>query len=111
MIVQFIKSLSKKVKKMKILRSSELNIEYIIKEHMQQEKLNQMKLYGQTATPRNYESLAEDDLSVVEVSHKEASNFYEFYKILSQENYDLGKSAGDFVRDFISKNKNVEEAA
>jgi hypothetical protein len=112
MIVLFVKALTKKVKKMKIIRSSEINIQNIIKEHMQQEKLNQMRLYGQTNSSRgHYETLAEEDQSVVEVSHKEASNFYEFYKILSQENYDLGRSAGEFIRDFKEKNKSIEVAA
>jgi hypothetical protein len=113
MIILFVKGLTKKVKKMKVLRSSELNIEHIIKEHMQQEKLNQMRLYGIPSgnTSRHYENLAEEDQSVVEASHKEASHYYEFYKLLSQENYELGRSAGDFLRDFREKNKNIEEAS
>jgi hypothetical protein len=107
MIILFVRTLSKKVKKMKILRASEINIDDIVKEQMQQEKLNQIKLYGKSG---NYENLAEEDISVVEVSHKEASHFYEIYKILSQENYDLGRSAGQFIREFKSENQSIDDA-
>jgi cell fate (sporulation/competence/biofilm development) regulator YmcA (YheA/YmcA/DUF963 family) len=71
--------------------------------------MNQKKLYG-PASPYSYESLNDEDHSIVDNSNKEASNFYEFYRILSQENYDLGKSVSSFVEEFRNKNKDVSKA-
>lgn len=55
------------------------------------------------------EILTEED-SVID-SKKEALNYYTFYKVLSQENYDLGKSVKDFVQEFTETNKDYEESA
>jgi hypothetical protein len=71
---------------------------------IEQRKAN---VYG-SASPYNYEHLTEEDSSVVDSSNKEASNFYEFYRILSQENYDLGKSVKDFVDEFRKNYKEIE---
>ena len=38
--------------------------------------------------------------NVVSKSNKEASSYYDFYKILSQENYELGKSVSEFIEEF-----------
>lgn len=103
------KSLAKKVKKMRFIRKSEINVDFIFKEHVLQEKMTQLKLYGPNS-PLGYGSLTEEDHSIVDSSNKEASNHYEFYRILSQENYDLGKSIRDFTDNFKEKNKNLSEA-
>jgi hypothetical protein len=108
MIVMFLKSLAKKVKKMRILKTYEINIDFIIREHELQEKMNHVKLYGNY--PNSYENLGDDDISIIDISNKEASNYYEFYRILSQENYDLGKNVSDFIKEFKKLNKNTEEA-
>jgi hypothetical protein len=116
MIVIFVRGLSKKVRKLKQLRATEINVDYIIRENQEQERLNQQRIHGShnstisTSTSRHYESLAEEDISVVEHSHKEASNIYEFYKLLAQENYDLGKNTSEFIREFRSNNKDLSQA-
>ena len=94
---------------MRILKTSDINIDFILKEHILQEKMNQMKLYGSN-TPLNYENLNEEDISVVDNSNREASNYYEFYRILSQENYDLGKNVSDFIQEFKNINKDINSA-
>jgi hypothetical protein len=104
----FLKSLVKKVKKMRILKTYEINIDFIIKEHELQDKMNNIKLYGNI--PNAYENLVDDDFSIIDVTNKEASNYYEFYRILSQENYDLGKNVSDFIREFKRQNKNIDDA-
>jgi hypothetical protein len=91
---------------MRIIKKSEgLHVEPIIKEQIISDQINNLKLYGSS---NSYEQLTEEDCSVVDTSNKEASNYYEFYRILSQENYDLGKSVSDFVNEFRNKYKNVE---
>jgi hypothetical protein len=108
MIVMFLKSLAKKVKKMRILKTYEINIDFIIREHELQEKMNHIKFYGSIQS--NYENLVDDDFSIIDVSNKEASKYYEFNRILSQENYDLGKNISDFIKEFKRQTKNTEEA-
>ncbi len=70
--------------------------------------IEQQKYLHGPASPCSYQHLTEEDTSVVDSYNKEASNFYEFYRILSQENYDLGKSVKDFVDDFRKNYKDVE---
>jgi len=52
----------------------------------------------------------EDESSVVDISNKEASTIYEIYRILSNENYDLGKSVKDFVKNFRAKNSAIDKS-
>jgi len=59
----------------------------------------------------NYETLNNEDNSIVDFSNKEATNFYELYKILSQENYELGKSVSDFIKNFCEENSNIEKSS
>lgn len=51
----------------------------------------------------------DDDLSVVDITNKEASTFYEIYRILSNEKYDLGKSVKEFVTNFKKENSDLQE--
>jgi hypothetical protein len=108
MILSFVKNLAKKVKKMRIIRNSlGFKFENFLKE--QKEKISTSK--KNSGANYKYESLTdEDNNSLVDNSNKEASNFYEFYRILSQENYDLGKSVRDFLDSFKLKYKNIEES-
>lgn len=103
MLVHFIKRLSKKSKKIRLLKHSDIKLDFLIKESLLQDKNN-----NSNNIESNYSTLIEEDLSVVDISNREASHFYEFYKILSQENYDLGKMVSAFVEEFKIKNKNIE---
>jgi hypothetical protein len=100
-IIHFVKNLVKKVKKIRVIKKTE---GLLIGNLIEQRKAN---VYG-SASPYNYEHLTEEDSSVVDSYNKEASNFYEFYRILSQENYDLGKSVKDFVDEFRKNYKEIE---
>jgi hypothetical protein len=107
MILKFLSALVKQVKKIRIIKTSQMNIDCIIKEHQHQERLNMMKIYGQNLELENIE----DDLCLVDYTNKEASNFYEYYRILSQENYDLGKNVSEFLNNFRNKNEDITTAA
>ena len=48
---------------------------------------------------------------MIEGSNKEATSYYEYYKILSQVNYDLGKSVEEFTHKFIEENKNITKSS
>jgi hypothetical protein len=106
MIITYLKALAKKVKKIRILKTSQMNIDFIIKEHQLQEKMKMMKIYG----PQDIAENIDDDICLVDYTNKEASNFYEFYRILSQENYDLGKNMSEFLVKFRKENEDVTKA-
>ncbi len=55
--------------------------------------------------------MIEKEISLIEGSNKEATSYYEYYKILSQVNYDLGRSVEEFTQKFIDENKNISKSA
>ena len=58
----------------------------------------------------NYDPLISDN-TLIEISNNEACKVYDIYKILSRDDYELGKSVGDFVSQFKAKYADVQESA
>lgn len=110
MILGFISILAKKLVKVRKIKVEAINIDHILKQHREEEKRRLSSIYG-FGTLMNYESLNNEDNSIVDFSNKEATNFYELYRILSQENYELGKSVSDFIKNFYEENSNIEESS
>lgn len=54
---------------------------------------------------------ADNDETVISTQNLESSSFYEFRKILSQENYSIGKKVAEFIADFAASYKNIVESA
>ena len=52
----------------------------------------------------------EENISMLESINKQATSFYEIYKILSQENYSVGKDLAIFISEFKIKNENIEKS-
>ena len=52
----------------------------------------------------------EENISMLESINKQATSFYEIYKILSQENYSVGKDLSIFINEFKIKNENIEKS-
>ena len=52
----------------------------------------------------------EENISMLESINKQATSFYEIYKILSQENYSVGKDLAIFVNEFKIKNENIDKS-
>ena len=52
----------------------------------------------------------EENISMLESSNKQATSFYEIYRILSQENYSVGKDLAIFINEFKIKNENIEKS-
>ena len=52
----------------------------------------------------------EENISMLESINRQATSFYEIYKILSQENYSVGKDLAIFINEFKIKNENVEKS-
>jgi len=110
MILSFIAVLAKKLVKVRKIKVEGINIDRILREHQEEERRRLSNIYGM-GTLMNYESLKDDDNSIVDFSNKEATNFYELYRILSQENYELGKSVSEFIKNFREENFNIEESS
>ena len=110
MILGFISILAKKLVKVRKIKVEAINIDKVLREHREEEKRKLSNIYG-IGTLLNYETLKDEDNSIVDYSNKEATNFYELYRILSQENYELGKSVSDFIKNFREENSNIEESS
>jgi hypothetical protein len=47
---------------------------------------------------------------MLESINKQAINFYEIYKLLSQENFNIGEDLAIFINEFKIKNENIEKS-
>ena len=105
-ISQFLKKIVKFSKNVKIIKNTSgffINLG---------EELNNI-INGQTNELFNSINLVKNDeqSTMLENINKEATNYYEIYKILTQENYELGKSVNIFINEFKIKNENIEESS
>lgn len=57
-----------------------------------------------------YENLVNDEEETVVTCKHESSSYYQFHKILSSENYTLGKSISAFIQSFSEQYRNPEES-
>ena len=104
LIINFLKRFIKISKDIKIIKKSEgyfNNLENTINNTFNEQNKEINKMIGS-----NY---INENATMLETINKEATNYYEIYKILTQENYELGKSITIFINDFKIKNKDIEQ--
>ena len=119
-IISYLKRFVKLSKSMKLIRVSQgyfLNLENELeKDFSEKEKAEKNK--NQTnillnSSQRNLingsNTYIEENISMLELINKQATSFYEIYKILSQENYSVGKDLAIFINEFKIKNENVDK--
>ena len=124
-ICNYIKKCVKLSKSMKIERVSsgyfinlenELEKEFTEKEKTEINKNNQNNINNSflNNSSKNIingtNTYIEENISMLESINKQATSFYEIYKILSQENYSVGKDLAIFINEFKIKNENVEKS-
>ena len=51
----------------------------------------------------------EEKTNMLQTINKHATNYYEIYKILSQDNYDVGRTMTAFINEFKIKNEHIEK--
>lgn len=68
-------------------------------------KRNKLKLMN------TYSKKKEEEETMADSVNKEATSFYEIYRIISRENYELGKSISIFVNEFKIQNEKIESAS
>ena len=107
LIETFIKKLVKISKKIKILKRSDIYFEGL--EDALKAEFNKKDSAYAPGFKQNEKENTKN--TMIDSINKEASNYYEIYKIISQENYDMGKSISIFINDFKIKNENIETAA
>ena len=103
LILNFLKKFTKISKDIKIIRKAEgyfNSLETTLNNSFSEQNHEKNKKIGS-----NY---INENATMLETINKEATNYYEIYKILTQENYELGKSVTIFINDFKIKNNDIE---
>ena len=57
----------------------------------------------------NSSNFIEEKTNMLQTINKNATNYYEIYKILSQDNYDAGRTMTAFINEFKIKNEHIEK--
>ena len=120
-IINYLRKLIKLSKSMKIVRVSSgyfLNLENILdKDFNEKEKIDKNKNDNSILLNNSQRNLIngsntyiEENISMLELINKQATSFYEIYKILSQENYSVGKDLAIFINEFKIKNENIDKS-
>ena len=119
-IISYIRKFVKLSKSMKLIRVSQgyfLNLENELeKDFSEKEKAENNKNQNNillNSSQRNLingsNTYIEENISMLELINKQATSFYEIYKILSQENYSVGKDLAVFINEFKIKNENIDK--
>ena len=123
-IINYIRKFVRLSKSMKIVRVSQgyfLNLEndlsndFIEKEKSEKinknitNNMNSFLNSSQRNLINGSNTYIEENISMLELINKQATSFYEIYKILSQENYSVGKDLAIFINEFKIKNENVDK--
>ena len=107
-IIKYLKLIAGSVNKIKIIKQSKIlfkyDLEKILNEQIQMKKNILLKNIN---IPKKKFLIKDDEETIVEKSNKKVNRFYEIYKILSNIEYELGKSINDFVENFREKYKDL----
>ena len=107
-MIKYLKLIAGSVNKIKIIKQSKIlfkyDLEKILNEQIQMKKNILLKNIN---IPKKKFLMKDDEETIVEKSNKKVNRFYEIYKILSNIEYELGKSINDFVENFREKYKDL----
>ena len=123
-IISYIRKTVKLSKSMKIVRVSSgyfLNLESDLEKDFLEKEKNENNINNQNNNNNllnnnqknsinGSNTYIEENISMLESINKQATSFYEIYKILSQENYSVGKDLAIFINEFKIKNENIEKS-
>ncbi len=107
-MIKYLKLLAGSVNKIKIIKQSKIlykyDLEKILNEQISSKKNNLLKNIN---LPQKKFLLVDEAETIVEKSNKKVNRYYEIYKILSNIEYELGKSINNFVETFKEKYKDL----
>ena len=109
-IIKFIKKSVKFSKNIKIIKSPQtffVNLDIELNKEFDNKNKN---IYDYAGSFVGSQGNINENATILENINKEATKYYEIYKILSKENYELGKSVSIFLSDFKIKNENIDKA-
>ena len=102
-MLKYLKSIAGSLNKIKIIKQSKILYKYDIEKMLNEQiQIKKNKLFKFVNIPKKKNLFPEED-SLVEKSNKKVNRFYEIYKILSNVEYELGKSISDFISNFRDK--------
>ena len=111
-IIDFLQKFSVSMNKIKIIKQSKCLLKYKIEENLLSIINNRKnEIYKKSNIPNdllntsrnsNYQKLINDE-TYVEKTNYQASKYYELYRILSKEDYELGKIINNFIDNFKKK--------
>ena len=111
-IIDFLQKFSVSMNKIKIIKQSKCLLKYKIEENLLSIINNRKnEIYKKSNIPNdllntsrnsNYQKLLNDE-TYVEKTNYQASKYYELYRILSKEDYELGKIINNFIDNFKKK--------
>ena len=106
-MLKYLKIIAGSVNKIKIIKQSKVlykyNLEKVLNDQIQIKKNNLLKNIN---IPKKKFILQEEE-TLVEKSNKKVNRYYEIYKILSNIEYELGKTISDFIENFKEKYKDL----
>jgi hypothetical protein len=107
-ILKYLKLISSSVNKIKVIKQSKNFYKYDLENTLNEQiKKRKNLLLKSINMPKKKQLGPPEEETLVEKSNKEANQYYELYKILSNKEYELGKSVNDFIENFRTKYKQI----
>ena len=111
-MIKYLKLIACSVNKIKIIKQSkslfEYNLEQILNEQIQIKKNTLLKNININISQKK-NLLLDNEETLVEKSNKKVNRYYEIYKILSNVEYELGRSINDFLENFKERYKDINK--
>ena len=103
-IIKFLKLFSSSINKIKIIKQSKIFYKYNLEQTLNEQiKTRKNLLLKSINIPKKKLQNPPEEETLVEKSNKKANQFYEIYKILSNKEYELGKSINEYIEKFRTK--------
>ena len=71
--------------------------------------INNMNSNNLSSLNNSRSNFIDENANMLQKINKHASTYYEIYKILSQDNYDVGRTMTTFINEFKIKNEHIEK--
>ena len=107
-IIKYLKLISSSINKIKVIKQSQNFYKYDLEKTLNDQiKMRKNLLLKSINIPKKKLLGPPEVETLVEKSNKEANQYYELYKILSNKEYELGKTVNDFIENFKMKYKEI----
>ena len=111
-IIQFLRSFCVGVDKIQIIKQSKCFLKYNLDETLKKmvnNKKTKIHYKMSSSNDENEKKKNNIEITLVEKTNNEASQYYELYKIFSKKEYGLGKTIAEFINNFKKEYKYSDE--